>query len=68
VGTWITNESADGFTEAEGVTNYDPKYANNSGGDHAFDHGRDNVFAVYHSPVKEGETGSHEEYESGSDE
>jgi len=65
VGGWIADESTDRISEAEGVTYNYPEDADYSCGYHAFDHGGDNVFTVYHTAIEEGETGSHKENECG---
>ncbi len=63
MGGWIADEAADGFAETEREAYYDPEDADNAGGDHAFDHGGDNVFSVHHTAIEEGKSGRHQEYE-----
>ena len=62
-GQGVANDAAEAVPEAEAESDDDPDHADHAEGDEALQHGGDDVFAVDHAAIEEGEAGGHQQDE-----
>ena len=62
-GEGVADDAADAVAEAQAEADDDPHHADDTECDEALQHGGDDILAVHHAPVEEGEARGHEEDE-----
>ena len=53
------------FAEGQAKTKYAPQYGNNNHANNALQHSGDHILFVYHTPIKKGEAGGHNQNQRG---